>query len=266
MYHFLGFDLTLMGYVTLIMGCAATSLNIGLFIWKVLRRREGRLHAIFIANMAAANCLVGFYLLLLFVTEMVLVQRGLTKGHDHRNLCKMAGVLNFVGHQGAVGTIFIQSIDRVLCMRSRIILKGMAPRYAGNALSCMWVVCFGLGLLTILPLDYFTPSPFVTRSACLISRALFDRSEGWQFSFGIQIALNSAMFLCLVYMLLYAGVKCQLLEVILTRHGQLEKQFLWVTVAVALVILLCWTPALSLGKYYTIIILISKIKSCNGRG
>ena len=241
-----------------IYGMCAASLLFGLclLIWRLKRWKEDPLHTLSICSIVSSNIITGIYFLLIIVLSNTAgVEPKKDEAPRWQYIRQFAGVLSSVGIHTNLGFVFLQIVDRTICLYHAFNVIGMTPRqYVASSVS-MWVLGTMLAVAPFLPVDFFHRYPYST-SFCLLTsqlkythQSVSDTSLGWQYVFSTQVVLHGMLHLVGMILLCITGAKVKNTPPeMMTQQRRIEISFFYQILGISVVNLACWTPNVMLGK------------------
>ena len=189
-----------------ILGILALLGNLLVIVWRGLDREENRVHSFLLINLAAADLLMGVYLLTIAVMD--LRWQGEYFKHDiawRSGIgCQSVGALSMLSSEVSVLILTIITLDRLICIVFPFKFKRLT--YKRAVLVCAGIWSFGL-LISIIPISgisYFYDESgqfgFYSRSAvCLPLQLSEETPAGWQYSVTFFVGLNSISFTFILF-------------------------------------------------------------------
>lgn len=158
---------------------------------------DAQVHSFLITNLAAADLLMGVYLLIIASVDMNF--RGVYILYDafwrHSGLCKFAGFLSTYSSEISVLTLLVITMDRFVSITFPFRLSRMGMKQARIVMALLWLLVFFLAVTPLIDkIQYF--SNFYGRSGvCLALHITPEKPSGWEYSVVIFLALNFVTFL-----------------------------------------------------------------------
>ncbi|XP_033745630.1 uncharacterized protein LOC117331144 [Pecten maximus] len=182
-----------------IIGVCALIGNAGVVIYKLVfdRRSLVRGHGILILNLAVADFLMGIYMLIIAIADSVYRGQYIWNDIYWRNSaqCKLAGVLATISSEASVMFLLLITIDRFVSMKFLFRQHRFSKRKIILASLAVWILCFALAIVPLLPIPYFS-GQFYSRSAvCLALPLTRDKPAGWEYGTAVFIILNFIIFI-----------------------------------------------------------------------
>ena len=171
-------------------------------IWRLKFKEKNVVQSIMLMNLAVADGLMGVYLVILGVKDAM--WRGEYYLHDYKWrtgwMCQITGAISVLSSEASVMLLSLISADRV---------KNIVFPYQGSALTrnmahafCLtiWVLASLIAFLPMCGIQYFNDANgyhhYYGRSVvCLPLQLSDDFPAGWEYSVGIFVGLNFALFL-----------------------------------------------------------------------
>ncbi|XP_053389471.1 G-protein coupled receptor GRL101-like, partial [Mercenaria mercenaria] len=188
----LQFLLWLVGMLALLGNCLSL-----IYRLKVDRKRLQLSFGIFVTNLAAADLLMGVYLLIIAIADAVFRKRYIYEDEKWRGsfLCNLAGVLSTISSESSVFFLCLITLDRLLVIKFPFRPKFFTKKKSILCVSLAWLTsCF----IAILPVVYvgFFQNKFYSRSGVCIALPLTrDRPPGWVYSILVFVLFNFITFL-----------------------------------------------------------------------
>ena len=229
--------------------------NAGCFFYRVLLQRGGGRTSltgfgVFVANLSFADSLMGVYLLLVGVADAR--YRGRYNSHEKSwtssVACKLAGFLSLLSSEVSAFTICLITLDRFLVLRFPFGKLRFRGRSSAAACGVAWLAGACLAGVPLLPVTAHWR--FYSQTGICIPLPVTRRSfAGWDFSFGVMIVFNFALFVLIAagQVLVYLSVR---LNAVAATDTTRKSQDLTIARRLGSVVLsdfLCWFPIGLLG-------------------
>ena len=238
-----------------IIGVFALLGNAASLVYHILfdRKRLKLGYGIFVTNLAISDFVMGLYLIIIAVTDMV--YRGEYILHDEawRNsaLCNLAGVFALLSSETSIFFICLITLDRILVIKFPFSENRFTTKPAVEAAIIVWIIGLILSVIPLLFTSYFKNEFFSKSGVCLALPLTREKSSGWLYSVFIFIAFNLLTFLLIAWgqWLIYAEVSSDKRPI--AKSAESRKKELRVARNLLLVVLtdfLCWFPIGLLGK------------------
>ncbi|XP_062615152.1 G-protein coupled receptor GRL101-like [Saccostrea cucullata] len=208
-------------------------------------KRSSFAYFIFSRNLSVADFLMGIYLYIIAITNLVYTGRYGFEDYSWRHsfLCTFAGILATVSSEASALFVLMITIDRVVAIKNPFSRRNKVWVIGSSALA--WVIAFSLAVFPVLPLKLSMFEDFYAQSPVCISLPLsVHRQLGWQYSMVIFIGLNFLIFLGIIFgqfLILYEVIKSgsnSQASNIRRREITLAKT----VVSVVVTDILCWIP------------------------
>ena len=199
-----------------ILGMLAFLGNLLVIIWRTVDKEENRVQSCLLTNLAAADLLMGVYLLTIAIMDLRWQGEYFKHDIEWRSGmgCQMVGALSMLSSEVSVLILTIITIDRLICIVFPFKFKRLT--YKTALLSCMGVWIFGI-IISVIPItgiNYFYDESgdfgFYSRSAvCLPLQLSEGTPAGWEYSVTIFVCLNfiSFTFILVAYTAMFWTVK-----------------------------------------------------------
>ena len=217
------------------------------------RKRLKLGYGMFVTNLAISDFIMGLYLIIIAVTDMV--YRGEYILHDEawRNsaLCNLAGVFALLSSEASIFFICLITLDRILVIRYPFSEKRFTTKPAVKVCIIVWIIGLVLSVIPLIFTSYFKNEFFSKSGVCLALPLTRERGSGWLYSIFIFIVFNLLTFLLITWgqWLIYAEVSSDKRPI--AKSAQSRKKELRVARNLLFVVLtdfLCWFPIGLLGK------------------
>ncbi|XP_069141896.1 G-protein coupled receptor GRL101-like [Argopecten irradians] len=184
-----------------IIGISALIGNAGVVMYKIIFDCHSLVkgHGILILNLAIADFVMGIYMLIIAIADSVYRGRYIWNDMYWRNSlqCKLAGVLATISSEASVMFLLLITLDRFLSMKFLFRQHKLNKRKIILACLIVWILCFTIAVIPLLPLSYFS-GQFYSRSAvCLALPLTRDKPAGWEYGSAVFIILNFVIFICI---------------------------------------------------------------------
>lgn len=243
---------TVLKYSMWVLGLMALLGNLVVIVWRAVSKDSNRVSSFLLANLAAADFLMGVYMLIIAYKDREL--QGVYFRHDiswrASNLCTFAGVLSTISSEVSVLTLSVITVERLVCIVFQFKFARWNIKKAVRIMCVVWI----LGLfISLLPLfndsyfyDYQNNVHFYGKSAvCLPFQLSAEKHPGWEYSVTIFLALNGASFLLILvaYVFMYRTIVKASGAVRSTRTNQdstIAKRMMFII----LTDFFCWFPVI----------------------
>ncbi|XP_061186987.1 G-protein coupled receptor GRL101-like [Saccostrea echinata] len=155
---------------------------------------------IFSRNLSVADFLMGVYLYIIAITNLIYTGRYgfVDYSWRHSFLCTFAGILATVSSEASALFVLMITIDRVMAIKNPFSQRNRAWMLGPSALA--WAIAISLSVFPILPSELSMFEDFYAQSPVCISLPLsVYRQLGWQYSMVIFIGLSFLIFLGIIF-------------------------------------------------------------------
>ena len=238
-----------------ILAVLAITGNIFVIIWRMKDNEDNVVQSLFIVNLAGADFLMGFYLLIIGIMDVK--WQGEYFQHDSTwrssAACNAAGVLSMLSSEVSVMTLTILTADRL--MRIVFTFRFSSLKRKGAIVLCTgtWIIGLLMSIIPVFGISYFYDDEekfgFYSRSSvCLPLQLSEDRPVGWEYSVALFIAVNFASFLFIffVYLTIFITNKRSSIRSGSNnrkRENALAKRLFFII----LTDFCCWMPIIAIG-------------------
>ncbi len=215
-----------------------------LFIWTFLKRRKYGIHSMFIVNLTAAHILSGIYVLILGHRELHEQLSGSMLHSYHRNkLCYLAGFVGSLGLHASLMFLFLQVIDRAICLRNPFTVVGITDTVLTVTSSGVWAISGLFAIIPLFPAYYFHDNLYLDGELCLLTDTLYKQPSSWLYVCTLHFGFHGVLFIgCFVIL---AGTIIKVVcsqDSILTGQRYTEMHFFWKTLSLVIIDVVCWAP------------------------
>ncbi|KAL0278339.1 UNVERIFIED_CONTAM: hypothetical protein PYX00_000182 [Menopon gallinae] len=235
-----------------VLGISATLGNLLVIGWRIKFKHSNRVHSFLITNLAIGDLLMGFYLILIAITDAY--YRGVYSIHDEewRNsrLCSLAGFLSTLSSELSVFTLTVITLDRFLVIIFPFKLSRLEMNQTRWVMLAVWIFALVLSGLPLLYKEYF--KNFYGRSAvCLALHITTEKRDGWKYSVFVFVFLNLVSFsvIAVGYLWMYGVAKTTRLAVT-GRQAETKRAEAAMARRMTLIVVTdaaCWVPIIFLG-------------------
>ncbi|WAR11363.1 GR101-like protein, partial [Mya arenaria] len=158
-------------------------------------------YGIFVSNLAAADLLMGLYMLIIGIADTNFRGRYIEVDERWRTSywCHFAGVLSTCSSEASVLFICLITLDRILVIKYPFgQVRFSTASAVMTALAC-WIVAFMVATIPLLPGSYFDGKFYTSRAVCTALPLTRDRQSGWSYSFAIFIGFNFVSFIFIAF-------------------------------------------------------------------
>ncbi|XP_060588098.1 G-protein coupled receptor GRL101-like [Ruditapes philippinarum] len=160
------------------------------------RERLKIAYGIFVTNLAAADFLMGIYLIIIAIADAVFRKRYIYEDEYWRGSgwCTFAGVLSTVSSEASVLFLCLITLDRLLVIKFPF---GQIRFDLLKAQSCSifaWIFAFVIALIPVVYEGYFQNQFYSRSGVCIALPLTRDRPPGWIYSISIFVGLNFITF------------------------------------------------------------------------
>ncbi|XP_045194790.2 G-protein coupled receptor GRL101-like [Mercenaria mercenaria] len=172
--------------------------NILSVIYRLVYDRE-RLklgYGVFVTNLAVADFLMGFYMIIIAVADAVFRKRYIFMDDYWRNSywCTFAGILSTVSSEASVSFLCFITLDRLIVIKYPFGQFRFNTKKALMCFACAWLLALIIGLIPLLHSGYFKNEFYSKSGVCLALPLTKDRPPGWLYSVLIFVCLNFVAF------------------------------------------------------------------------
>ena len=198
-----------------ILGALALAGNLIVVIWRCITKDANRVNSFFLTNLAAADFLMGVYMLIIAV-KGTQWKRGYfmhDEGWRESDLCLLAGLISTLSSEVSVFTLVVITLERMVCIVFPFRFRRWSIKTAIVIMGVVWTlglcICLVMLMYDIYLYDKKDYIPFFGRSAvCLPLQLSDERNSGWEFCLFVFLVLNgiSFLFILLAYVIMYRTV------------------------------------------------------------
>lgn len=221
-----------------IIGLSACAGNVFVLLWRVKSKTLNKtqtVQAIFAANLALSDLLMGIYMLILAVTDLVFGDHFYQISDVWRSsmFCRVAGFLVLVSSEASLLMVTLTTIDRFLNLVFPFSNKHLGKKSGCIVVSIVWILTICLSLSAVILAnpnsDYYSLSdvciglPFTVNSVkyeagdegdFLINRIVNTSTKrksqtNWFFSIALFLGMNSILIVLIVVMYVVIFLKVQ---------------------------------------------------------
>ncbi|XP_045187782.2 G-protein coupled receptor GRL101-like [Mercenaria mercenaria] len=188
----LQFLLWLVGMLALLGNCLSL-----IYRLKVDRKRLQLGFGIFVTNLAAADLLMGVYLLIIAIADAVFRKRYIYEDEKWRGsfLCNLAGVLSTISSECSVFLLCLITLDRLLVIKFPFRPKYFTKKKSIICVLLAWVTSSFIAVLPVVYESYFQNKFYSRSGVCIALPLTRDRPPGWVYSILVFVLFNFITFL-----------------------------------------------------------------------
>ena len=210
-------------------------------------------YGIFVSNLAAADFLMGVYLIIIASADVGFRGTYIYKDEAWRFSvwCKLAGILSTVSSEASVLFICLITLDRIFVIKYPFGQVRFTTTSAVVSSGIVWVVVCVIGILPVIITSYFKGAFYSKSGVCLALPLTRDRPPGWVYSISIFIGFNCITFLAIAFgqWMIYTTInkarsKMKSFSTARSNDLRVARNLLFV----ASTDFLCWFPIGILGK------------------
>ncbi|XP_061189712.1 G-protein coupled receptor GRL101-like [Saccostrea echinata] len=228
--------------------------NFAVFWYKIiyLKRQSARAHFIFTINLNWADFVMGIYLFIIAIANLVYNGRYGLEDYTWRNsyFCTIAGILATLSSETSAFLVFLITMDRLIAIKFPFSGRGFTRSGAIFLSVLSWLVSLFLGLLPIIPMQTTFFDSYYARSGICISLPLsVVKKSGWQYSMAVFIGLNFLLFtgILIGQIAIFVEVIKVGSSVTSSRSKQREISLTKSLAAIVLTDMFCWIPIGTIG-------------------
>ncbi|XP_038059677.1 relaxin receptor 2-like isoform X1 [Patiria miniata] len=208
-------------------------------------KEDKKTHSFFIMNLAVADLLMGLYLLIIGIHDVIF--RGVYILHDlawrTSSVCKLSGFLSLLSSEVSIMTLTVITMDRFLSIVHPFRFKNRSLVHARLLMVLLWLLGVALATIPLLHTEYFGEFYYGGNGVCLPLQIDQPFANGWQFSLVIFVVFNlvAFAFISYAYLMMFVTIRRSNLAMRSTKKNQdwaLVKRF---TLIVA-TDFVCWMP------------------------
>uniref|UniRef100_A0A0P4W6Y3 G-protein coupled receptors family 1 profile domain-containing protein n=1 Tax=Scylla olivacea TaxID=85551 RepID=A0A0P4W6Y3_SCYOL len=265
----------LLGWRTLrvavwVMALVTLFANVVVIFCRAISRKDNKILKLFVKNLAAADLLMGVYLVVIGVQDAM--TRGSFNSHALQwadsYTCILAGVLAMVSSETSVFILSFMSLERYLYISEALDGRTLSLRGARLCLAIIWLTSISLAFFPILWIRSF----YGNNSVCFPLYINEPYLAGWQYSAFIFLGLNFVSMVVIFgsYVGLFVNIRWTRLS---TSRSSDEMNFAFRFFFIVVTNCLCWLPIMCLkvaalahvevhqGFYAWLVILVLPINS-----
>ena len=169
------------------------------FIYDRERLKMG--YGIFVSNLAAADFLMGVYLIIIASADVAFRGTYIYKDETWRYSiwCKLAGIFSTVSSEASVLFICLITLDRIFVIKYPFGQIRFTTVSAVVSSCIVWVIVCVIGILPVAITSYFKGTFYSKSGVCLALPLTRDRPPGWVYSISIFIGFNFITFLAIAF-------------------------------------------------------------------
>lgn len=230
--------------------------NLVVFCYKLVyqKRQSAQAHFIFTTNLNWADFIMGIYLFIIAIANLVYNGRYGLEDFAWRNsyYCTFAGILATVSSETSALLVFLITMDRLIAIKFPFSGRGFTKNGAIFLSLCSWFVALFLALLPIVPMQSNYFDGYYARSGVCISLPLsVVKKSGWQYSMAVFIGLNFLLFVGILIgqIIIFAEVIKVGSNLVSSRKKQREISLTKSLAAIVLTDMCCWIPIGTIGLW-----------------
>lgn len=230
--------------------------NFVVFWYKMVyqKRQSAQAHFIFTINLNWADFIMGIYLFIIAIANLVYNGRYGLEDFAWRNsyYCTIAGILATVSSETSALLVFLITMDRLIAIKFPFSGRGFTKNGAIFLSVCSWVVALFLAVLPIVPMQSKFFDGYYARSGVCISLPLsVAKKSGWQYSMAVFIGLNFLLFVGILIgqVTIFAEVIKVGSNLTSSRKKQREISLTKSLAAIVLTDMCCWIPIGVIGRW-----------------
>ena len=218
--------------------------NVAVICWRKKDKKEQTPLSFIIQNLGVADLLMGVYLLIIAVSDVV--HKGNYYLYDsiwRRSIwCRIAGFVSMLSSEMSVYVLCLITADRIAVIA--LGWQGMTRRVAQSLVMTGWVVWSVLSLLPIINLEYFGSSTYIKHGVCFLFNLTEGKVTGWEYATAIFIGFNmfALIFLGVGYTGTFISIICRT-----GFTGTMEAKIARKLLLVVITDCLCWIPPIVIG-------------------
>ena len=227
--------------------------NAGSFVYRVVvnRTKCNQGFGVFVTHLCLSDFLMGLYLTIIGVADRMFQGDYLWEDVSWRNsiACKAAGFFSLLSSETSAFIICLITVDRFLVLRFPFSQIHFEMNSARTACLLAWFAGLLLALAPLLPMtshwDFYKQS-----SICIPLPVTRQYFEGFAYSFGVFIVLNSVLFLLIAagQAFIYHSIKMNSISMADTsKSSTRELTIARRLITIAMSDFLCWFPIGFLG-------------------
>ncbi|XP_052806499.1 G-protein coupled receptor GRL101-like [Mya arenaria] len=184
-------------------GLLAVLGNILSLLFRCMYDRENLKHGygIFVSNLAAADLLMGLYMLIIGIADTKFRGRYIEFDEIWRTSfwCHLAGVLSTCSSEASVLFICLITLDRIVVIKYPFGQVRFSTSSAVMTSLACWIVAFMAATIPLLPGSYFDGTFYTSRAVCTALPLTRDRQSGWAYSVAMFIGFNFVSFIVIAF-------------------------------------------------------------------
>lgn len=172
--------------------------------FRVFTKDQNQVNSFLLANLAAADFLMGVYLLLIAYEDKS--WEGEYYKHDfswrESDMCIITGVIATLSNEVSVLTLFVITLDRLICIAFSFRFQRLSMTKVVYIMAIVWAIGITIALAPLFNDAYFYDEDskvnlFGQTAVCLPFMLSRERSAGWEYSVFVFVALNGFLFFCI---------------------------------------------------------------------
>lgn len=235
-----------------ILGMVALLGNGFVLLWRGITEKSFTVTSFLIMQLAISDFAMGVYMIIIAGVDLYYRGRYIenSKLWTYSPLCQILGCLSTFSSEASVFILCVITGDRI----KNIVFPFNGPpltiQKAGHVMICVWGFAILLGVIPLLPLEYFAGEFYARSPVCVSLHITQETPPGWQYSVFVFHGLNlcSFIFIFLAYSYMYSIIKASGAEL-----GNDQKQREMAAARKMTIIVLtdfcCWVPINIMGKF-----------------
>ena len=244
-----------------LIGLFAIFTNVSSILFRIFKQRAQlkRSYGVFVTNLAASDCLIGVYLIIMAAADSYF--RNIYILHDdywrYSGWCKLAGIFSTISNETSMLFVCLITFDRLLVIKYPLGQFRLSLRLSSILSLLVWATALVIACLPVALYSVFEDSFYSQSGVCLPLPLTRARPRGYSYSVGIFIGFNSV-----VYTIIAAGQWFIYREIVLSSrsvaknrsHATTDTKVARSLLMVAVTDLICWLPVAILGmKMYMLL-------------
>ncbi|XP_048778316.2 G-protein coupled receptor GRL101-like [Ostrea edulis] len=214
------------------------------------KNMSSKKYTIFTINLSLADFLMGVYLYIVAITNLIYTGRyGLSDyTWRHSAACTVTGIIATLSSEASALTVFLITLDRFIAVKYPFSNLKFSIKTASILSVLAWVISLLLSLIPLLPLPIF--KDFYAQSGICISLPLsVKRRTGWEYSMIIFVGFNFFLFLGILVgqISMFVEVMRSGASVRSSKSKEREKNLAATVFAIVLTDICCWIPVGTIG-------------------
>ncbi len=190
-----------------ILGSLALCGNSIVLIYRVFIENDRSVNSFLISNLAIGDFFMGVYMISVASVDAYYKGVYIENSYSWRYsaFCKFLGFLSTFASEVSVFILCAITADRFINIVFPFTQKKLTLPSARICMIVIWSVAFLIGIIPVLPLDYFAGEFQARSSVCISIHLTAETSPGWEYSVAIFHFVNFTvfMFIFLAYAKMY---------------------------------------------------------------